>query len=247
LGSSVVVVLIAVSPVAAAPIYFFGEDLKTGQKVRPAEPPALERQKFLAELVGVGTEDFESLALGTKPPVSLVFPGTAGTIGSTLVSPIGSIKDTLKDGRFPTSGRQFFESINFGVTFSKPIAALGFYATDVGDYSGQLRLTFFDGDTPKWSYDVPHFRGNNEMPDAPLFFFGVISTDLLFTRVDFVNTRYRFDAFGFDDMVIADAGQVGSGPPGSDVVEPAGVGLLLAGLVALGAQAGWGRRSRPRD
>ena len=195
---------------------FFGEDLTTDQKVDPNGMPALERQAFLDRLVGVGNESFEAFALGAKPPLILSFPGTGVSIDVELTSTVnsGSVKNQLTEGRFPTSGTQFFESRQFEVVFSHPVSAFGFYATDAGDYGAGLQLAFLNGNTPTFSVDVPLTTGVLESTDAALIFFGLISLDAPFTRVQFLNVPNPnqplspFDAFGFDDFIIADREQI---------------------------------------
>jgi hypothetical protein len=228
---------------SAAPIIFFGEDLDTNQMVDPAGAPVLARQAFIARLVGgVGSAAFQDFPLGTTPPLDLQFPGTGTTIEVTLTSDVGSgeIKDELIEGRFPTSGTKFFESRQFEVVFSYPISAFGFYMTDAGDYGAGLQLAFLNGDDLAFSTMVPLTRGVNESTDAALIFYGLLSLDAPFTRVQFLNVPdpnlpiSQFDAFGFDDFVIADRDQILPDEPGPGAVpEPGGLGLLAAGLVLL--------------
>jgi hypothetical protein len=222
---------------------FFGEDLTTSQMVDPNGAPALERQAFLDRLVGVGNESFEAFALGAQPPLALQFPGTSVSIDVDLTSDVnsGTIKNELTEGRFPTSGTQFFESRQFEVVFSHPVSAFGFYATDAGDYGAGLQLAFLNGNTLSFSVDVPLTKGVLESTDAALIFFGLISLDAPFTRVQFLNVPDAtqplspFDAFGFDDFVIADREQILPETPGpGGVPEPAGLGLLTVGGLLLG-------------
>jgi hypothetical protein len=221
----------------ATPVTFFGEDLSTNQMVDPNKAPVQQRQAFLDRLVGVGNETFEAFTLGAHPPLNLSFPGTGVSIGVDLTSPGGTIKNELTEGRFPTSGAQFFESGQFEVEFSQPVSAFGFYATDAGDYGAGLQLVFLNGSTEVFIVDVPLTKGHQESTDASLIFFGLISLDTPFTRVQFDNVPdpskplSPFDAFGFDDFVIADRGQI---EPVGVVPEPAGLGLLAVGGLLLG-------------
>jgi hypothetical protein len=230
----------------ATPFTFFAEDLQTDQKVDPNGAPALQRQAFLDRLIGVGNETFENFTIGTPPPLELEFPGTGVVIEVDLTSDVnsGQVKNELTEGRFPTSGSKFFESRQFEVVFSQPVSAFGFYATDAGDYGAGLQLAFLNGDALAFSIDVPLTRSENddESTDAALIFFGLISLDAPFTRVQFLNVPNPsrplspFDAFGFDDFVIADRGQIRPDvdPDPDAVPEPAGLGLLAVGGLLLG-------------
>lgn len=240
----------------ATPFTFFGEDLETGQTVHPGKAPAQARQAFLDRLVGgVGNESFEAFALGARPPLVLSFPGTGVSIDVSLTSNVssGSVKEELTEGRFPTSGTQFLESRQFEVLFSHPVSAFGFYATDAGDWGAGLELAFLNGNTPAFNFNVPLTPGVLESTDAALIFFGLISLDVPFTRVQFLNVPNPmqllspFDAFGFDDFVIADRDQILPVDPDA-VPEPTGLGLLAVGGLVLGIVArrqraltkGWG-------
>jgi hypothetical protein len=214
--------------------YFCGEDTATGQQVRPGQPPVLQRVAVLDRLINVGNEDFESFSLRATGPYALSFPGTAGALtGSLDPTGEGEILRTLTEGRFPTSGRQYMESVEFGVTFSQPVAAFGFYSTDAGDYGAFLKLDFFLDDVFLWSLLVHNTQSQNEETDAALMFLGIVTTTMTFDRVQFVNVpnvgypRSPFDAFGFDDLVVADSEQI-EPPP---VPEPAAAGLVVLASV----------------
>jgi len=80
----------------AAPVTFFGEDLNGPPRNDPnalaAWPNAdAARNAFLANLTGVGTENFEGHAV-TTPPITLTFPG-AGTATLTGGAGIASGND----------------------------------------------------------------------------------------------------------------------------------------------------------
>ena len=94
--------------------YFCGEDIKSGQQVRPGQPPALQRVKFLDRLLNVGNEDFEGFLPDTRGPFALHFPGTAGELTGTLApAGEGRMLSTLDQGRFPTSGLQYMQSVSY--------------------------------------------------------------------------------------------------------------------------------------
>lgn len=123
---------------------FFGEDLGQGESVRlPSHPNSdVAHNDFLSNLVGVGTENFESFASGTGAPLPLTFPGagTATLNGDGFIARVTT--GTNGVGRYPISGNQYWDSSNvFSIDFSAPIAAFGFYGVDIGDFGGQVTLT----------------------------------------------------------------------------------------------------------
>ena len=138
--------LASAAPSAVAlPTVFFGEDLNPGGIVPVGGNAATARAQFLSQLVGVGNEDFETIPAGTVPHIDLSFPGSCGTITATLSSTSGGVCDTVSGtvggigcngfGRFPTSGDQWLHtSTEFTIDFSSPVAAFGFYGTDIGDF-----------------------------------------------------------------------------------------------------------------
>src|SRR5262249_10221016 len=150
--------------------------------------------QFQAQLSGVTTETFESFATGTQAPLTLHFgPDTATLTGSST-----SVLNTatgLSVGRFAISGTQYVEtSQGFNVSFSSPQAAFGFYATDVGDFSGQLVLTLANG--AHQSFTVPGATGTSA--NGSVLFFGLIGSAAAdqFTAVSFTDTNPTTDVFG---------------------------------------------------
>jgi hypothetical protein len=213
-----------VGPGEAVPITYFGEDLTPGGTVPAGGNSETARTNFLAGLVGVGNEDFESFAAGTLAPLALAFPGSSGSITATLNGG-GSVINGPGGGRFPTSGDQWWNNDPgeqpFVIGFSAPIAAFGFYATDIGDFGGNITLELTNGGTV--DLVVPNTVG---APNGALLFYGFIDPTTTYTQITFGNTSTA-DGFGFDDMVVGDLQQV-------VVPEPATLVLLGSGLVAVG-------------
>ena len=190
---------------------------------------------FLGALAGVGTESFESLAVGVQSPISLAFPGagTATLTGSGQIRSVGTADD------FPVSGSRFYQvttgsGTEFTINFANPIAAFGFYGTDLGDSGSNLVLRFtrsigstFDVQVP---YDVNAPGG--DLRSGNLLFFGYIDTANPFTSVQFRSTGSG-DVFGFDDMTIGTAQQVNQGV----VPEPSTYVLMATGLGVLASVA----------
>lgn len=206
---------------------FFGEDLIPAGVVPPGGNAATARQNFLNELTaGVSTESFESFANGSTAPLALSFTGGLGTINATLNGG-GSIMNAPGSGRFATSGSQYWNlqtnAVGFSIAFASPIAAFGFFATDIGDFNGSLTLQTSNGVVN--NYVVPNtLNGAN----GSLLFYGLIDTDNPFTQVTFGNTATGTDSFGFDTLTVGDITQVTATPL------PAALPLFLMALGTLG-------------
>jgi len=218
---------------SADPVTFFGEDLGLGESTPLSSWPnaAAAESAFLANLQGVGTEDFESFEDGTPAPLSLTFPG-AGTAtlrgdGEINVVPSGQTNGV---GRYAISGTHYWEtgaSFNFVIEFSEPIAAFGFYAVDAGDFNGQLQLIASNGTTHV--LNIPHTIG---APGGSVFYFGFYDLENTYTKIQFGNTGSEADWFGFDNMTIGSLQQVNPVVPVPSTLLLLGSGLL--GMVGCG-------------
>ncbi|MBR8830825.1 MAG: hypothetical protein N5P05_000253 [Chroococcopsis gigantea SAG 12.99] len=193
-----------------------------------------QRNAFLSNLQGVGTESFESFANFSQVPLNLTFPGSTGNITANLTGGDGIIYDSPGGGRFATSGSNFLEvdaGNNFQVSFNKEVAAFGFYGTDLGDFGGTLALKLVDGTTTTVNVPISSNQSGNE---GSVLFYGIIADNAseTFSSVEFLSTSGDNDIFGFDDFTIGDLGQVQ--PPNDSTPEPATT-LGLASLALLGA------------
>ena len=219
---------------ANAYMTFFGEDLHNSASTPLASTPnaSAAEAAFLANLTGVGTENFETFANGTGQPLALDF-GAAGM--ATLSGGGGSISQTAPgttngNGRYATSGSNYWEVVaggsnNFVVTMTEDIAAFGFYGIDIGDFGGQLELELSNGDM----LTVPNTVGSGGSTDGSVLFFGVIaeSGSELFNSVSFLTSTGGGDVFAFDDLTIGSLEQV-------SVAEPTTLALLAIGLAGVG-------------
>lgn len=209
----------------AAPITYFGENLTPGATV--TGDPAAARADFLAALSGgVGTEDFEGFAVGASTPLVLSFPGSTGNIGATL-SGSASVQSGGGAGRFATSGSQYVETPgggDFVIDFGAPIAAFGFFGTDLGDFGNDLEITLTDINAVETMFTLDL----NGTPNGGLIFWGFTDTSNQYTQVSFDNVPGGSDVFGFDDMTIGDAGQI------IGVPETGSLALFGLGIAGLG-------------
>ncbi|MEM1117156.1 MAG: T9SS type A sorting domain-containing protein [Bacteroidota bacterium] len=220
------VALATAAPTMATPVKFFGQDPQPSPaSVLPASGASVAaRTEFLSNLSGVGTEDFGSVTV-TNPNTasatfSLSFAASSGTITATgggFRARIQQNKPPSELDAFATSPVDFLKA-NGGLTlsFDTPIAAFGFYITDVEvPDTVLLTLTPDGGGAP---VELP-FTGiiNTGQPggipgDGQVAFIGFIDTETLYTGIDisFPGTSAGAEAFGFDDMTVGDVGQVTS-------------------------------------
>ncbi len=214
----------------AAPTVYFGENQNPTPPFTVVGAPVTARASFLAQLTGVSSESFETFALNSSP-TTLTFNGSAGTINATLTGSGTVLNNALGQpvGRFATQGNQYYDtSSGFGASFNTPIAAFGFYGTDIGDFSGQLTITLKHATGPDNVLLVPH-----GLPalNGSLLFWGVIDTANPFTSVQFgvAQGGTSDDFFGFDQIVVGDIKQVTGSVPESSTWA-----MMIAGFGIVG-------------
>jgi hypothetical protein len=229
---------------AGAQTTYFGQDLRWVLNGTPlaGTNSANARASFLSTLTGVGTESFESFAIGSGAPLPLSFSGA----GTATLTNNGNVSDGSDNGRKATTGSRYWDlstgtgGSQFTITFSQAIAAFGLYGTDVGDFGDQLTLSFYRNNVLSYSWSPTHglAGGAGGANDGNLNFFGYINTVSLFDEVRFSSvgtTSQSEDFWGFDDMTIGSQEQV-------SVPEPASLALVATGLLGLAAMR---RRQRP--
>jgi hypothetical protein len=202
------------SSASALTMSFFGQDNGLGENTALTSFPnsTAAENNFLSNLVGVGTEKFETIPVGTSSPL-LSFPGA----GTASLSGSGAVRSqtwgtTNGFGRYnvdgPGTSRYYETQTGFAINFSAPVAAFGFYGIDIGDFNGQLVLHFISGGTTV--INVPH---SINATGGGVLFFGYINDTNPFNKVTFNNTSGGSDVFGFDRMTIGSVEQVQAAVP----------------------------------
>ncbi|RYF95984.1 MAG: PEP-CTERM sorting domain-containing protein [Caulobacteraceae bacterium] len=219
---------------ANAYVVFSGVDNNgnAGAQVAPTNSSAAETN-FKNNLVGVGTENFETRAGGA--PLALDF----GAAGVATLNGAGSVAtntagNTNGAGRYSVPGGTRYWEVNAGggnpfqVDFSASLAAFGFYGIDLGDFGGTLTLELSKGGVVVGSQVVTTAAQN--VADGSVLYFGLIASNAAeeFDRVRFLSTVGSGDVFAFDSFTIGTKEQIRQLP------EPASLALVAGSLLGLG-------------
>jgi hypothetical protein len=204
----------------AVPVTFFGEDLGAGEATALTSwaNASAAQASFYSNLIGVSTEDFESMS------------GNVADFGGGLTATLsgGSVATVTPGttngvGRYAISGSKYWEvSQNFTLTFSEAISAFGFYGVDIGDFDGQVVLGLANGSTT-----TMNIGNSTNILGGSVLYFGFYDLEAQYTSISFQNTAQGVDYFGFDDFTIGTINNI------NPVPEPATMLLLGAGLVGL--------------
>lgn len=207
---------------------FFGEDTGANSGASPIPNSIAAEASFLSKLTGTGTETFEGFANGDTAS-NINFPGVgAATISSSTGRVVTGANGS---GRFPVLGSSNYYEVGngtFTVNFATPVAALGFYGTDIGDFNGQITLSL--NDVVSSVLTVPNTIG---APNGSALYYGLIAQTAgeTFNQLTFGNTNVGTDFFGFDNLTVGTLSQVA---PATAVPEPFTIiGTLVGGTAAL--------------
>ncbi|WP_373538670.1 PEP-CTERM sorting domain-containing protein [Chamaesiphon sp.] len=207
---------------------FFGEDTGANTGASPIPNSIAAEASFLSNLSGAGTETFEGFASGATAS-NINFPGVGTATISSTTGAVASGANTV--GRFPVLGSdKYYEVGNgiFTINFANPVAAFGFYGTDIGDFNGQITLSL--NDVVSSVLTVPNTISG---PNGSALYYGLIAqtANETFNQVTFGNTNVGTDFFGFDNLTVGTLSQVA---PPTAVPEPFSIiGTLVGGTAAL--------------
>lgn len=224
---------LCVGPAAkAVPLLFFASDGNGATHDRAPFPnAAAARGTFASALRRFGHNGFEDV-FGEGPLDLLFDDGTAAVLTGPGIVNFTSF--STDGGRYPTQGDQYWEAVGstLTLTFSQPVSAVGFYATDVGDFGGQLsvRLLYVDGSAGNMMVPHPMGGGFGSPADGGVLFWGCIDTARPFQSIMLLNTA-ESDWYGLDDLMVA--------TPADVTPEPQTFGLAAMGLLALWARRKW--------
>lgn len=255
---------LAATSARALPSFVIGGDPVPDGVVGPGSLSYVARSFFLGGLnPGLGQLDFESIAPTTGTSLTFGFAGSAITatfkstdtrdgvflttgetqFGVIILDPNSPFFDA---GRFnttgatlsPKAGKWYDSSGSLTIEFSEAISAFGFYATDIGDFAGQVTITL----TSKSGAVTTPFLLGGTQNSGGLLFWGFSDNSDEYTKITFGNTCTSstqdactsLDFFGLDDLVIGAVDQVGTPPsPPNAAPEPGSFALVALVLVAL--------------
>ena len=214
----------------AAPVTFFGEDLNpSGSTPIPTPLSNTARDNFFNNLTGVSTETFEEFNSGNSN-LSVTFPGS----GITASLSGGVIQNFSSAGRFAISSPNYYntDTSTFAINFTAPVAAFGFYGTDIGDFGGVLSLTLTDihGNVSSLVVPASEGSGGSQPQNGSALYFGFFDLSDQYTSIAFNNSNTD-DQFGFDNFSVGSLQQVT--PTGTP--EPSTWVMMMLGFAGLGA------------
>ena len=233
---SAALALVAGTASHAAPVaVFYGFDSAPSHSVVGTNSLS-QRVSFLQQFTGPGATSFgferPDVRVGTTTlPLVVNF----GDAMATVTAGSGTFMGVGELGRFNTTdgGSQYLRvqagTSNFKITFDKDISAFGFYATDVGDFEGTLKLLLRD--VADNLIDTLTIRDQSANPNlsGSLLFYGFADRNVAYRSVTFQSSGSN-DFFGFDDFVVGTRNQLLAGT----IPEPASLALVGLALCAVG-------------
>lgn len=203
-------------PAPVGLVWFEAEDQFPGDVVTPGVQA--ERDSFMAELSVSGSEGFEGYTIGhSMVGQSITVNGVTATFSKGVIEGVDPGDWFEGDpinlaGRFNTTPPGFpdaYKWLAFGaaltmtsITFSTPVAALGFFATDMGDFSGQVSMTLHKSGGGTVTKNLSHTVNGDS---GSLMFVGFVDDTDTYTQVDILATTTA-EYIGIDDIVIAAPG-----------------------------------------
>jgi hypothetical protein len=216
----------AATPASAFRI-FFGEDIGANGTVIGMPSPianSIDKEaRFRLNLSGFGTETFESSPDGTLPL------STNGVRSNPL------------NGRFAISGAKYYEVRTgvYTINFANPLAAFGFYATDIENKEGiTLQLNDLNNTLLTIERTITSPADLANPPSGSALYYGLIAqnpgetfTSITFNLAPVNDPNKANDKFGLDDLTFALSSQVNFSA--TDVPEPLTIiGTLLGSSAA---------------
>ena len=237
LATTAIILAALAGSAQAAPVTFFGEDLNPTGTTPIAHPVSdATSTSFLSQLTSPGVETFDSFANGATAVAPTFGNGITATLNGGIIQNFPSV------GRFAISSPNYYQAdtSSFSINFSGPIAAFGFYATDIGDFGGVLSLTLTDAGGRTSSLTVPASEGSNgsQPQNGSVLYFGFYDLSDTYTSIAFNNSNTA-DAFGFDNFTVGLAAQINPGVP-----EPSTWAMMILGFAGVGFMA-YRRKSKP--
>lgn len=245
------VAALAAASAHAAPQFRFGADPggtgavpripDNSQSVAAKAQYAAEAAAQSIVLQSDKTEGFTGFAPGATASLS-VLGGEATLTGGGLVDNTPNNASGAYLGRFdtsaPTGGGNWWEtSESFTIDFGEAVNAFGFYATDLGDFDGVLRLLMTDtaGNQTSQTIDVGDATGNGSLRFVG-FWDEVVAYSSITFQIEQCVDEFgdpcggSLDFVGFDDIFFGRLDDTGTPVP-----EPGSVALVGASLLALAA------------
>lgn len=205
-------------PAPVGLVWFEAEDQFPSNSVTTV--PAAKRAEFMARLSVSGSEGFESSPYEpglSMDGESIVVNGATATFSKGVINGVSpdfwSEGDPISvAGRFNTTAPGFpdaYRWLEFGsaltmteITFGAPIAAFGFYATDMGDFSGQVSMVLHKSGGGTVTKNLSHTVNG---ASGSLMFVGFVDDTDTYTQVDILASTTA-EGIGIDDIVIAAPG-----------------------------------------